>query len=70
MDTAVILQEGMMNNVYSWKIQVPLLLTYQGASTTSTQKTIVVNVLVTRVPTNLAPKGIGISQVVDGDYHA
>lgn len=68
-DTAVILQEGMMNGVYSWKVQLPLLLTYQGASTTNTKKTIVVNVLITRVPTNLAPKGIGIAQIVDEEYH-
>ncbi len=69
-NTAVILQEGMMNNIYSWKIQIPVLLNYQGASTTSTQKTIVVNVLVNRVPTDLAPKGIGIAQIVDEEYYA
>ena len=68
-DTAVILQEGVMNNVYSWKIQIPLLLNYQGASTTSTQKSIAVSVLVTRVPTDVAPKGIGIAQLVDEDYY-
>ncbi|HSX19576.1 MAG TPA: DotI/IcmL family type IV secretion protein [Gammaproteobacteria bacterium] len=70
MDTAVIMQEGIMNNVYSWKIQIPLLLNYQGASTSSTQQQVVVNVLVTRVPTDIAPKGIGISQIVDEEYHA
>lgn len=69
-DTAVILAEEMLNNVYTWKIQLPLLLTYQGASTTSTEKTIAVSVLVTRVPTNEAPKGIGIAQIVDEEYHA
>lgn len=69
-DTGVVMQEGMMNGVYSWKVQLPLLLTYQGASTQSTQKQIVVNALVTRVPTNIAPKGIGIAQIVDEDYHA
>lgn len=69
-NTAVILQEGMMNDVYSWKIQIPVLLNYQGASTTSTQKTIVVNVLINRVPTDLAPKGIGIAQIVDEEYYA
>lgn len=68
-DTAVILQEGIMNNVYSWKIQIPLLLNYQGASTTSARKTIVANVLVNRVPTDLAPKGIGIAQIVDEEYY-
>jgi hypothetical protein len=69
-NSAVILSEGMMNNVYTWKIQLPLLLTYQGASPTSTQKTVAVSVLVTRVPTNQAPKGIGIAQIIDEDYHA
>lgn len=68
-DTAVILQEGVMNGVYSWKIQVPLLLNYQGASTVSTQKTVAVSVLVVRVPTNEAPKGIGIEQLVDEEYN-
>jgi intracellular multiplication protein IcmL len=70
MDNAVILQEGMMQGVYTWKIQLPLLLNYQGASTTGTKKTIAVSVLVVRVPTNQAPKGIGIAQIVDGPYNA
>lgn len=68
-NSAVVLQEGLMNNTYTWKIQVPLLLNYQGASTTPTQQNIAVSVLVTRVPTNEAPKGIGIAQIVDGDYN-
>ncbi len=69
-DTAVILQEGLMAGVYTWRIQVPLLLNYQGASTTGTKKTIAVGLLVTRVPTTEAPKGIGIAQIIDGDYYA
>lgn len=69
LDTALIMQEGEMNGVYSWKVQLPLLINYQGASTTGTQKTVAVNVLVTRVPTNLAPKGIGIAQIIDEEYH-
>lgn len=68
-NSAIILQEGIMDGVYTWKIQLPLLLNYQGASTTSTQKTIAVNVLVTRVPTSEAPKGIGIAQIVDEEYN-
>lgn len=69
-DPAIVLQEGLMNNIYTWKIQIPLLVNYQGASTTSTQQNIAVSVLVIRVPTNEAPKGIGIAQIVDGDYNA
>jgi intracellular multiplication protein IcmL len=66
---AVILQEGPLRNIYTWRIQVPLLLTYQGASTSSTQKSIAVSLLVTRVPTDQAPKGIGIAQIVDSNLH-
>ncbi len=68
-DSAVILQEGPLRGVYTWRIQVPLLVTYQGASTSSTKKTIAVSLLVTRVPTDEAPKGIGIAQIVDSDMH-
>lgn len=68
-DTAVIMEEGTVNDIYTWKIQVPLLLNYQGASTTSTSKSIAVGLLVTRVPTDQAPKGIGIAQIVDGEMH-
>lgn len=68
-DTAVILQEGMMRGLYTWRIQVPILVTYQGASTTSSQKNLAVSLLVTRVPTDIAPKGIGIAQIVDADLH-
>lgn len=68
-NTAVILQEGPINGIYSWRIQVPLLITYQGASTTSTKQSVAVSILVTRVPTNLAPKGIGIAQIVDSDLN-
>ena len=66
---AVIRWEGELRGVYSWRIQVPLLLTFQGASTRSTQKNIVVEMLVTRVPTDKAPKGIGIAQLVTDDYY-
>lgn len=69
-DAAVVLEEGIMDGIYTWKIQVPLLLNYQGASATSTTKSIAVALLVTRVPTDEAPKGIGIAQIVDGDLHA
>lgn len=68
-NSAIVLQEGPIDDVYSWTVQIPLLLNYQGASTVSTQKTIVANILVNRVPTDLAPKGIGIAQIVDEEYN-
>jgi intracellular multiplication protein IcmL len=69
-NTAVILQEGVMRGVYTWRIQVPILVTYQGASSTPSYKNLAVSLLVTRVPTEIAPKGIGIAQIVDTDLHA
>jgi intracellular multiplication protein IcmL len=68
-DTAVILQEGIMNGIYSWRIQVPLLITYQGASTNSTKQKVASSILVTRVATNIAPKGIGIAQLIDSEMN-
>lgn len=68
-NTGVILSEGELRGAYTWRIQVPLLLTYQGASTTSTQKNIAVTMLVTRVSTDEAPKGIGIAQLVDSEIY-
>lgn len=65
----VILSEGEIRGVYSWRIQVPLLLNYQGASTLSTQRNIAVEMLVERVPTDIASKGIGIAQLVTGEIY-
>jgi intracellular multiplication protein IcmL len=68
-NTPVILQEGITNGVYTWRIQVPILVTYQGASTQSSFKNLAVSLLVIRVPTDIAAKGIGIAQIVDTDLH-
>lgn len=59
----VILQKGVLNNRYSWRIQMPLLVTYQSASEFSQQK-LNVTMLVTRVDTLNSPRGIGIAQFI------
>jgi len=59
----VILDRGVLNGHYSWKVQMPLLVTYQSASTTI-QQPIVVTMLITRVSTLNVPKGIAIAQFV------
>lgn len=59
----VILQEGLLNNVYAWRIQMPVLVTYQSSSQI-TQQRITVTMLITRLSTLNAPKGIGIAQFV------
>lgn len=59
----VILQKGVLNGRYAWRIQMPILVTYQSASEFS-QQTLNVTMLVTRVDTLNSPRGIGIAQFV------
>lgn len=59
----VILQQGVLNGTYAWRVQMPMLVTYQSASQFSRQS-IIVTMLVTRVSTLNSPKGIGIAQFV------
>ncbi|KTD45438.1 protein IcmL (DotI) [Legionella quinlivanii] len=61
----IILQKGLLNGRYSWRIQMPILVTYQSASEFSQQNNIV-TMLITRVSTLNSPRGIGISQFVVG----
>lgn len=61
----IILQKGLLNGSYAWRIQMPILVTYQSASEFSQQNN-VVTMLVTRVSTLNSPRGIGISQFVVG----
>ncbi|PJD96241.1 MAG: type IV secretion protein DotI [Legionella sp.] len=61
----VILQKGILNGNYSWRIQMPILVTYQSASQ-FTQQNNVVTMLVTRISTLNSPRGIGIDQFVVG----
>lgn len=61
----IILQKGILNQRFSWRIQMPLLVTYQSSSEFSQQNN-VVTMLVTRVSTLNSPRGIGIAQFVVG----
>jgi intracellular multiplication protein IcmL len=61
----IILQKGVLNGNYSWRVQMPILVTYQSASE-FTQQNNVVTMLITRVSTLNSPRGIGISQFVVG----
>ncbi|HHM0577190.1 TPA: type IVB secretion system apparatus protein IcmL/DotI, partial [Legionella pneumophila] len=46
----IILQKGVLNGRYSWRVQMPILVTYQSASE-FTQQNNVVTMLITRVST-------------------
>lgn len=68
--TPVVLKQGMLsygifNNKYTWKIQLPLLVTFQAATRQKTiieKKKYIVTLLVIEMPTWLSPNGIGIQQ--------
>ena len=59
----VILQKGVLNGRFAWRIQMPILVTYQSASEFS-QQNLNVTMLVSRVDTLNSPRGIGIAQFV------
>lgn len=59
----VVLQEGVLDGRYAWRVQMPLLVTYQSASQV-TQQNVVVTMLITRVSTLNSARGIGIAQFV------
>lgn len=61
----IILQKGLLNGRYAWRVQMPILVTYQSASEFSQQNN-VVTMLITRVSTLNSPRGIGIAQFVVG----
>lgn len=60
--TPVVEQEGIINGDYTWKVQLPLTLTFQSAATSTTQRNVIVNMLITRVPLSKNPKGIAIAE--------
>jgi intracellular multiplication protein IcmL len=59
----VILDQGVINGRYAWKVQMPLLVTYQSASE-QTQQPVIVTEVVTRVPTVNMPRGIAVASFV------
>jgi intracellular multiplication protein IcmL len=59
----VILDQGVINGRYAWKVQLPLLVTYQSPNE-QTQMPVVVNMVISRVPTVNIPRGIAVVQFV------
>ena len=62
-EAPVIEQKGIINNVYSWRVRMPILVTYQ-SSTLYSQTPLMINMLISRESTLNTPKGIGIAQYV------
>lgn len=61
-NTPVILKQGMLLGRYSWKVQMPILVTYQGLSGAPTSERILVTLLIVSIPTWQSPTAIGIEQ--------
>lgn len=60
----VISNQGPLPNIdYAWRIQIPFLVSYQSANTT-TIRNFLVALTIVRMPTNINPQGIGIEQFV------
>ena len=57
--TPVIIDRAVIDGRYSWKIQIPLLVTYQSPNEKTNQPVMVV-MIISRVPTVDMPKGIAI----------
>ena len=61
----VILDQGIINGVYTWTVQMPMQITYQSASQVSRQS-VVVKMIIERISTLNSARGIGISSFVAG----
>ena len=59
----VILKRGVLNGVYSWQVQMPMLVTYQSANM-NVQQPVLVTMLIKRVNVLNNPAGIAIDQFV------
>lgn len=60
--TPVISNQGVLpGHGYTWRVQIPFLVTFQSAEESKTDHYIVVMTIV-KVPTNVNPDGIGIDQ--------
>ncbi len=63
---AVVTKEGIRRGAYTWEIELPILVTYQGgqAGRTMISQKLLVTLLVSRVPTFENENGVGIAQYV------
>ncbi len=62
----VIVDERVINGRYAWRIQMPILITYESSSQ-SYQQPVTITLVVTRVSTLQTPKGIAIAQLIGAE---
>lgn len=63
---AVVLRKGLRRGVYTWEIEQPIIVTYQGgqAGRTSITQRLLVTLTISRIPTFESEEGVGIVQYV------
>lgn len=61
MSPPIIMQKGILKNAYSWKVEIPMMITYQNSSEFQQTKNIV-TLLITRAPALNAPRGIAVAE--------
>lgn len=59
----VIIEQGLKNGIYTWRVQIPLLVTYQSASELIPQS-FKIDLLIVRLSTLQSVRGIGIQQLI------
>lgn len=59
----VVLEQGVMLGRYTWKVQIPMLITFQSASQFS-QQSVTVTMVIVRVSPLESVRGIGIAQFI------
>jgi len=59
----VILQQGVISGRYSWRVQMPMVVTFESGNVI-TQQNQLLTMLITRISTLNSPSGIGIAQFV------
>lgn len=59
----IVLDQGVIDGVYTWRVQMPMLVTYQSASQVARQK-LTVTMVIQRISTLNSARGIGISSFV------
>ena len=57
------LDEGLIEGRYAWKLQMPLLVTFQ-SQTGSQSQSLMINIIVVREPEAQNPRGLGIAQLI------
>ncbi len=59
----IILKKGVLNNAYSWEIQLPMLVMYQ-SPTQYSKKNVIITMTIVRTSSVNAPRGMAINQYI------